>query len=164
MRILGVIFDENMSWCHHVNKVVSGCNLTLRSLYPIQKLLSTVSKKIVISALVLSQINFASILWLRQSNYKIIDLLIKKCARYVFNLLKYDSVTELVCTQLGWLFSKYHQQFETLKLAYKVVNNIGPLYFRNYLTSDTIEGVHTRQRQYITPSIQSLTTFGRETF
>jgi hypothetical protein len=41
MRILGVLFDENLSWCRHVNKVVSGCNLTLRSLYPIQKILST---------------------------------------------------------------------------------------------------------------------------
>jgi hypothetical protein len=106
MRILGVLFDENIPWCRHVKKVVSGCNLTLRSLYPIQNLLSTNSKKIVISALVLSQINFASILWIRQRNYKTIDLLITKCARNVFNLLKYDSVTELVCNELGWFFSK----------------------------------------------------------
>jgi hypothetical protein len=32
------------------------------------------------------------------------------------------------------------------------------------LTSDFVDGVRTRQRQYATPAIQAQTTFGRETF
>jgi hypothetical protein len=85
-------------------------------------------------------------------------------ARYVFNLLKYDSVSNLVCEELGWLFAKYSQQFKTLKLAYNIVNNTAPVYFRNYLTYETVEGICTRHRQYVTPAIQALTPFGRESF
>jgi hypothetical protein len=32
------------------------------------------------------------------------------------------------------------------------------------LTSDSVDGVRTRQRQYATPAIHAQTTFGRETF
>jgi hypothetical protein len=118
MRILGVIFDESFCWAEHMKRVKSKCNLVLRSLYPLKSVLSIHSKRLIIPALVLSHISYACVVWLKPNLHKETDILIKRCARYVFGLSKYDSVSDLICEDLKWLFSKYLVQHNVLKLAY----------------------------------------------
>ena len=67
------------------------------------------------------------------SNYNAIDLIIKRCAKFVFNLSKFDSVSGLISSSLKWLFAKFLYKCDILKIAYKMYNNIGPEYFINYL-------------------------------
>jgi hypothetical protein len=40
----------------------------------------------------------------------------KRCARYVFGFSKFDSVSDLICDDVKWLFSKYLVQENILKL------------------------------------------------
>jgi hypothetical protein len=164
MRILGVIFDENFSWAEHMKKVKTKCHLSLRSLFPLRSVLSLESKRIIIPALVLSHIDYACVVWLKCNLFRDIDLLVKRCARYVYGLAKYDSVSDLICDDLKWLFSKYRVQHNTLKLAHKICHGIAPSYFNDYLTFDTIDGPQTRSRQYSTPAIPVRSNFGLRSF
>jgi hypothetical protein len=164
MKILGVLFDENFCWSEHMKKVKIKCNLTLRSLYPLKSVLSVMSKRLIIPALVLSHINYACVVWLKSNLFKECDLLIKRCARYVFGFSKFDSVSDLICDDLKWLFSKYLVQENILKLSYKILNGIAPLYFRNYLTTETVPGTQTRSRQYTIPAIPIASNFGNRSF
>jgi hypothetical protein len=86
MKILGVIFDENFCWSEHRKKVKIKCNLTFISPYPLKSVLSVMSKRLIIPALVLSHIYYACVVWLKPNLFKEYDLLIKRCARCVWFL------------------------------------------------------------------------------
>jgi hypothetical protein len=164
LKFLGVIFDENMSWSSHTKKVISSCNRALYSLKPFSSVLSKANKTILANALVLSHVKYACVVWLKNStNYKVVDLVIKRSARFVYGLLKFDSVTDLICSDLQWLFSKYQYKLDVLKLAYKVCNNICPLYFRDYLCTNVIESTRTRHRIYHIPAL-NIESVGRNSF
>jgi hypothetical protein len=165
LKFLGVIFDEKLSWTPQTKKVVSSCNRALFSLRPFSYVLSLANKSILVNALVLSHIKYSSVVWLKSSscNYKSIDSVIRRGARFVYSLMKFDSVSDLICTDLNWLFCKYQYKLDVLKLAYKSINNIGPLYFKNYLCTNIVDTTRTRHRVYQTPALD-IYTVGRNSF
>jgi hypothetical protein len=114
----------------------------------------------------LSHIKYASVVWLKHSvpNYKNVDSIIKRCARFLYGLLKYNSVTESICSDLHWLFAKYQYELDVLKFAYKVVNNLVPLYFRDYLHTDRVERITTRRRIYNDPTVSFNGFYGKQCF
>jgi hypothetical protein len=87
---------------------------------------------------------------------------IKRSARFVYGLLKYDSVTNLICSDLTWLYAKYQYKMDVLKLAYSIANGLAPVYFKNYLCSDTIERINTRHRVYRSP-LYDIHSIGKRT-
>jgi hypothetical protein len=149
-----VIFDDKLSWIPHTKKVAAACNRVLYSLKPLTFILSHANKSILANALVLSHIKYASVVWLKPSpcNYKAIDNIIRRSARFVYGLLKYDSVTNLICSDLAWLYAKYQYKLDVLKLSYNILNNLSPVYFRNYISLETIERISTRHRVYRSPT------------
>jgi hypothetical protein len=127
--------------------------------------ISSINKSILANALVLSHIKYASVVWMKSSssNYKALDNIIRRSARFVFGLMKFDSVSDIICSRLNWFFSKYQYKLDCLKLAYKVYNNICPLYFRDYLCTNIIETTRTRHRVYQIPAIK-IESVGRNSF
>lgn len=166
LKFLGVIFDESLSWSAHTKKVVTSCNRSLFSLKPFSRILSYSNKSILANSLVLSHIKYASVVWLKHSvnNYKSVDSIIKRCGRFVYGLLKYDSVTESICLDLHWLFAKYQYKLDVLKFAYKSINNIVPLYFRDYLSTELVERRTTRHRVYNDPAVPFNGFYGKQCF
>jgi hypothetical protein len=162
LKFLGVISDEGLLWSAHTKKDVSTCNYALYSLKPFSFVISSINKSILANALVLSHIKYASVVWMKSSssNYKAVDNVIRRSARFVFCLMKFNSVSYIICSRLNWFFSKYQYKLDCLKLAYKVYNNICPLYFRDYLCTNIIETTRARHRVYQIPAIktQSLST------
>jgi hypothetical protein len=92
--------------------------------------------------------------WSTTTNYNSIHVTIKRYALFIYNLLKFDSFLDLICSDLNWFFSNYQYRLDVLKLAYKVYSNIGPSYFRDYICANIIETTRTRHRAYQIPALR----------
>jgi hypothetical protein len=66
----------------------------------------------------------------------------RKLSVLVNGLLQFNSGSDLVCSDLNWVFSKYKYNLDVLKLAYKAFNNISPEYFRDYFCTNIVEDSH----------------------
>lgn len=153
MKILGVTIDERMSWTNHTRKVVSKCSHVLSMLFPLRDLLSVQMKKVLVNAYLMSILNYCSIVWMVPSpqNYKRLDKIVKKSARFIFRKRYICNVDEDINCKLQWLLPKYRYQFEMLKFAFKIVNNQAPQYFYDYVLTDLFSQRHTRQQSYNVP-------------
>jgi hypothetical protein len=108
IKFLGVIFVNGLSWSSHAKKVVRAFDCTLKSLKPSSFVISNTSKLITLNALVLSHLKYASVVWLEQScNYKPVDNIMRRSVHYIYGLLKFDSVSDHICSDLSCFFSKY---------------------------------------------------------
>jgi len=96
LKILGITFDESLSFNNHCNIVQSKCYQKLSVMYPFKYVLSLENKCIIINALVFSIVSYGCIIWgrnLSKSNTKLIDNIMKMCAKYVLGKRKFDSIT-----------------------------------------------------------------------
>jgi len=128
LRILGVVFDESMSWSVHTKKVIKSCNSAFYSILQFKNTLSPNSRKIFVNSLIMSHILYASVVWLKPycSNYVKIDSLLRQCARFAANLCKYDSVSQFITHDIKWLFSKYLYRREVLKFVHAIRHSYSP--------------------------------------
>jgi len=59
LRILGVVFDESLSWSVYTKKVIKSCNSAFYSILPYKSTLSLDSRKIFVNSLIMSHIIYA---------------------------------------------------------------------------------------------------------
>jgi len=153
-----------MSWSPHIAKISRVCGFALSKLKPLQDLLSVKNRILIINSLVFSKLFYASVVWMKPFNSisAIVDNVIKRCVRFIFKRLKYDSISSSVC-ECKYLYTKFKARYDNLKLALNVLNNKCPMYFRNYLTCETIEGIQTRRAKYHEPNLHYL-NIGKRSF
>jgi len=151
-----------MAWTSHIAKTSRACGFALSKLNPLQDLLSVKNRILEINSLVFSKLFYASVVWMKPSDSSVVDSLIKRCVRFIFKRLKYDSISSSVC-ECKYLYTKFKTRYDNLKLALNVSNNKCPNYFRNYLTSEKTEGIVTRRVKYHEPNLQYL-NIGKRSF
>ena len=150
LKNLGVIFDEQMSWVKHINKVVCRAYGSLRSLYRFKKLLSVNAKKSLCEALVLSHFNYCDTLFpfIHKALEDKIQKVQNSCVRFIFNLRKYDrDHISPYLIELEWLNMKFRRIHHSLNIDmfYKIDNNLAPLYLKNLITrNNNIHNYNTR--------------------
>jgi hypothetical protein len=95
MKILGVIIDSNLKWGKHLAKVSNSCNYSMSLLRPLRGVLSYTSKKLLISALTLSNLHYVSSVWFNynSTSRKTINQIFRNCAKFVLCKNKYDSIS-----------------------------------------------------------------------
>jgi hypothetical protein len=165
VKVLGVIFDDKLDFLEQCNQVIRKCNASLSLLYPIRSILSVQSKITLVTSLILSKLQYCSIIW-SNSNKKVIkevDKMYRKLARFIFNIRKYDKVTKVINEELEWLDCNFNFQFEIIKLCYKVENNLCPYLFRNFLELDNPSIVKTRSKSYYKSNLKYRTPWGEAT-
>lgn len=153
LKILGITFDENLTFNTHCSIIHKKCYQKLSVLYPYKYMLSYDNKCILVNALILSIISYGCIIWgktLCKANIKLIDGIIKNCAKYVFGKRKFDSVTSDVCNRLEWLFFKSKILYESLIFCYKITFSNKNALLHNYLDFSHKISV-TRGKEYKTP-------------
>jgi len=127
IKSLGLLIDSELMWAHHIGNVTRNCNSVLWSLYPIQRMLAQVNRKLVLNANVLSKFRYMCPIWgsATKTCKKKIDAVLRKAGRYVLGLQKYDKVKYEMSYQIisfpRWLFPDNMCQDEILKLAYSIL-------------------------------------------
>ena len=141
VRILGVIFNSQMTTDNQIINVSRNIRHHLRNLGRIRKYLDESSTHDAVRALVLSRLDYCNSLLhgTTGQNLHRLQLLQNHAAKLVYNKPKFAHVTPLL-KDLHWLPISKRIEFKTATLAYKSLHNEAPSYLSELL--------HIRQSSY----------------
>ena len=133
VKYLGVLLDRELSFHEYI---VDKCKKAMFNIYRLRQLrihLSRKSLEQLVHSLVLSQLDYCSILLYGLPKSSLIKLQrVQNCAaKLILNKRKYDSSTACL-KELHWLPIKSRILFRLLCMTYKCINNQGPSYLSSY--------------------------------
>ena len=131
---LGVTLDQNLSFQQHVSRTCQICYFELRRINSIRHYMSQDALKTLISAFVLSRIDYCNPL-LAGCPKQLIHKLQKvhnNAARLISRTAKFDHISPVLHT-LHWLPVNQRIEYKLLLLAFKSVNNDGLSYLSDLL-------------------------------
>ena len=145
-NLLGIIFDENLTWKHHIDYICNKISRTNGILNRIKHYIPLHVKLSLYNSLVLSHLNYGILAW-GLVNGRIIKLQ-KRSIRTV-TASKYNAHTEPIFKELKLL--KFEDMYKVceLKFYYKYVHNNLPEYFQ-MLPFQANKDVHTHNTRYNT--------------
>ena len=102
-RNLGVVFDQEMKWTLHINRLSASLFVTICSIAHIQHQLNKETAKIIIQALVLSKLDYCNSVYHGAPKYSIAKLqrLQNMSARVVSNVKYCNHITPISPTYIG---------------------------------------------------------------
>jgi hypothetical protein len=150
LKILGVMLDDKFDFTSNTSIVSRKCNGLLRMLFPLRDVLSVKCKSIIINAIIMSILNYASIVTMQtnKKNWKSIKLILKRASRFILRKRVIESEDNNINFKHKWLMPKFKHQFEIAKFAYEIVNECAPDYFSEYLDFNQFDERQTRNRTY----------------
>ena len=147
-RVLGVTFDEVLSWRKQVNKCVSNAMSNYFQISRFKKFLSKESKIILCDSIILSQFNYCDVVYSNLDKYlkDKIQKVQNLCLRFIFDIKRRDHVDYLpLRNELKWLDMNSRRLKHGLTLIYKILNDLAPNYLRDTFTLvSEIHSVNTR--------------------
>lgn len=81
-KLLGVFLDERLSWSKHINKTVAKMGTGISVVKRYIKLLTNCSQKLVIQALILSNIDYCPVVWSNATRDKIKNIRTNVAAKH----------------------------------------------------------------------------------
>ena len=133
---LGVLLDGELSFEQQISHCAQSCFSTIRKISSVKTFLSTDQRKLLITALVLSQLDYCNGLL-----YNVNDCVLKKlqtvqnCAvKLIFNRRKYDSGLSGLFTSLHWLRLNERIIYKIMLFVHKCLYCQSPTYLNELLT------------------------------
>jgi len=135
VRNLGVILDSELTMQRHVNKVASACFFHIRRLKQIRQLLGPEATAIVISAFVLSRLDYCNAVLAGLPKVTIAPLQRAQnaAARLILGLASHDHVTT-VLRHLHWLPVQYQITYKLCLLMHLIHIHKAPSYLKDTVT------------------------------
>ena len=133
---LRISFDQNISMCNQVHRVVRSAYFHLRSIRLTRKMLKVAAAKQLVQALVISHLDYCNSLLtgIPTSLMSRLEMVQHRAARLIFRSSRHQSVTVLM-KDLHWLPLTSHVLFKVLVLVYKCRNGLGPGYLTSMLSA-----------------------------
>jgi hypothetical protein len=133
-RDLGVYCDAELSMCDHLIRIAQTCFYHLRCLRSIHRLLRQDAAAQLVSALVLTRIDYCNAVLADSPSVtpRPLQRVINAAARLVFDLSPHDHVTLL---QLHWPPIEYRVRCKLCLLVHQAINGRAPPYLANLLTT-----------------------------
>jgi len=119
-KYLGLIFDSNMSWTHHVANVCHKMSYYLYLLRSHRHVIDISLMKMLLESLVLSHLSYCVTVWgpsLGSTLLRRLQRMQNRAVRLCYNLQKYDHVSEFY-HRLQWLPLSHFIQFKSLCSMY----------------------------------------------
>ena len=132
VKNLGVLFDEKLSWEHHIKNIIQGAFFKLKQFYRFKNFLSIETKYRLIETYVLSKLNYCNTVTqaITTELKNKLQRLQNACIRYIFKLKKYDHITPYLL-KLNTLNITSRTKYHGLTQMHKIVKGEAP----SYLTS-----------------------------
>lgn len=164
VKNLGIMMDNSFRYRDYINVCLGRAYGSLKMMYPHRSFLPVNIKKSLCSVLVLSQLNYASVVYSpaldSESMYKV-QKLQNSCVRFIYGLRKFDHVSHKL-TELGWLNMKHRFLFRSACLYNSVISTGAPYCLYRKITFRTdVHNVNIRRKDSITPPQHRLALFER---
>ena len=131
---LGVLLDSQLTFCSHVNMIISQGYRALRNVASIRKFLNDEEMKSLVNSIVVTRIDNCNALFDGITKYLITRLqrLQNSCARLIFGKKRRDHARPLL-KQLHWLPVQERIIFKIICLVFKCIHKNAPSYLINSL-------------------------------
>jgi hypothetical protein len=164
---LGVTLDQNLSFQIYVANICKTCFYEIRRILSIRHLLTEDSTKTLLSAFVLSRLDYCNAILSGCPNYLILKLqrVQNHAARLVFRSSKFDHISPLL-NSLHWLPVQQRISYKNATLCYKSLDASAPQYLSDllhlYIPSRQLRS-SADSRIFIIPTVRTK-TYGQRTF
>lgn len=169
VRNLGVTVDSSLSFCTHVNRVVSSCFYQLRRIKSSLKALPLETAKTLVNCFVVSRLDYCNSLLagVPQTTLDRLQRVMNTAARMLCGVGRREHVSDLLSNCLHWLRVPQRVQFKLCLLMYKSLHGMAPTYLAELCQSVGMVDARGRLRSaergdLITP--RSATKFGDRAF
>ena len=134
LRNLGIVFDENLSLCNHVDSVFKSVTFQLSRISSIRRFITFDISKTLVVNLILFRLDSCNSLFCSMTNDYIekLQLLQNHAARLIFRSKKREHITPLFI-KLHWLPVKYRIDYKIATICFKCLHGLAPEYLRNIL-------------------------------
>ena len=148
-NFLGTVFDENLNWSLHTQKIANKISRTVGLLSRLKRILPQNTLRLIYTSLVLPHLQYGILNW--GFNRGRIYKLQKRAVRYITNS-RYNSHTTPIFNELKLLKLEDIFKIALLKFHFKYENNQLPLYFSDMFLPQNVDHNHdTRQRDHDRP-------------
>ena len=135
MKNLGVLLDGELSFKQQISHCAKSCFSTIRQISSVKTFLSIDQRKVLVTALVLSQLDYCNgILYVNNSELKQLQNVQNCAVKLIFNRRKYDTGLNNLFTSLHWLKVKERIMFKILLIVHKCLYCQSPTYLNELLT------------------------------
>ena len=136
VKNLGVLLDNKLSFNVQVNQCVQSCFMTIRKISSVKCFLSQDHRKVLVTSLVLSQLDYCNgILFnINGDTMRRLQAVQNCAAKLIFNRRKYDNGLSALFDTLHWLRVKERIAFKILLLVHKCLYCKSPVYLNDLLS------------------------------
>ena len=130
ISLLGVVLTKNLDLNKFISKKVKSCNLKLRNLFHIRDSLPYNSRVIMVTNLILSNLDYGNSILACASDRAIkpLQLVLNRAIRFIFKIYNRRTHITPFLKKLHILPVKYRILFKLSLIAFKVYNETAPLY------------------------------------
>ena len=139
-KLLGVYFDEHLSWSAHIDYLCSLISSKISLLRQLATYVPTHIQKVYYQRYILPYIDYGSVTSASATNIERISKL-QKCAARIILRADYDTPSVDMFNQLGWLSIPDRLKYNKAVLTYRAINNLSPEYITQLLKP--VSEIHT---------------------
>ena len=148
-NFLGIVFDENLNWNLHTQKISNKISRTVGLLSRLKRTLPQNTLRLIYTSLILPHLQYGLLNW--GFNLGRINKLQKRAVRHI-TCSRYNAHTTPLFSELQLLKLEDIFKIALLKFHFKYENGLLPAYFNNMFLPTTVEHGHdTRQRDQDRP-------------
>lgn len=157
VKNLGVIYDTELTFKSHINKICQISFMYIRLLRSIRHYLDLNSTKLLANALLISRIDYCNALLygVPQSTLHKLQLVQNSIARVVIPGVKRSDHITPVLKQLHWLPIKQRIDFKIALLTYKALHDHSPSYIQELISRVPNSGRRSTSKGFLTIPLMS---------
>lgn len=166
LKNLGVIFDANLTFDHHVRNTVKTSFFHLRNIAKLRSMLTFSVAEKLINTFVFSRIDYCNALLAGVSKATLskLQLVQNSAARVLTGTSAREHITPIL-EKLHWLPVSFRINFKILMLTYKALNNLAPQYLCELLTPyNPTRALRSSEAVLLTVQTTRLKTMGDRAF
>lgn len=160
VKLLGVLIDSRMTWTSHINEMVKKMGRGMAAIKYCRKYLPGYLVKQLMQAIVLSQMDYCSVVWSNTSenNLNKLQVVLNKAARIVLNCSYRTRVSEMLNT-LNWLSVKDRLYYTLLCFVRSVIMKKCPATLFNFFvfssSTHTYSTRHSVEERFLLPAYKT---------
>lgn len=133
IKVLGILLNNNLDKTSFIANKVRVCNFHLKNLWSIESSLTIQTKIILITNLILSNIDYCNVLLFRSTKKQLypLNLIINKSVRFIFKVPKRHHITPYL-KKVHFLPLHYRINYKICLLAHKIFHLSSPGYLAHH--------------------------------